>query len=104
MHQNNTPTVTVSCDAGGFSSEVLNKVNGIRKSRGLPALQWQQSMDSAAARHSYDMSGKRQMSHSGACRQTCWGSADTATAAARGALQHAIIDYLNDSQRRRISR
>lgn len=68
---------------------MLNKVNGIRKSRGLPALQWQQSMDSAAARHSYDMSGKRQMSHSGACWQTQRGWAGTA-AAARGAPQRAI--------------
>lgn len=53
---------------GGFQSEMLNKVNHIRQSKGLPKLQYSQSMDAAASRHSYDMSGRRTMTHSGKTR------------------------------------
>ena len=51
---------------GGFQSEVLDKVNTLRRARGLPALQLSGPMNAAAARHSYDMSGKRSMTHTGA--------------------------------------
>jgi uncharacterized protein YkwD len=44
---------------------MLNKLNQIRQSKGLPRLQYSQSMDAAASRHSYDMSGRRTMTHSG---------------------------------------
>jgi uncharacterized protein YkwD len=53
---------------GGFQSEMLNKVNQIRQSKGLPRLQYSQPMDAAASRHSYDMSGRRTMTHSGEAR------------------------------------
>lgn len=50
---------------GGFQAEFLSKINAIRSKQGLPGLQYNQAMDAAAARHSYDMSGKRSLSHTG---------------------------------------
>jgi uncharacterized protein YkwD len=56
---------------GGYQSEVLSKVNVLRQARGLPTLQYSQSMDAAAARHSYDQSGKRSMTHAGELVHNC---------------------------------
>jgi uncharacterized protein YkwD len=50
---------------GKVQGEMLSKVNDIRKQRGLKPLQYDRSMDGAAARHSTDMANKAMLSHSG---------------------------------------
>jgi uncharacterized protein YkwD len=73
---NDDADALATCGLANFQSEVLQRVNARRASGGScrtegnfpasPALQWNASLDRAAAGHSQDMAAKNYFSHTGA--------------------------------------